>query len=559
LTMLITSPYVPSGTFHPKRYRPGGFGNWSGHLPFANDLIQAVRPELLVELGTHYGESYFGFCQAVSEHNVPCACYAVDTWTGEDHAGYYGEEVYAEVESYNRANYDKFSYLLRTTFDAALSQFSSDSIDVLHIDGLHTYEAVSRDFYGWLPKVKPGGIVLLHDIKTRHGGFGVWKLWEELKSQGETFEFEHSWGLGVFRKPGLATPAEGLPGILFGDSDEMKAHLRRFYVLCATELEYRHQANDRHRNGAARLQVFLPSAEGYREENSHSVDLAVGEWQRIDIELITGLKGALRLDLTDRPAVIDVAGLTLRSPVNDDVLWTARGYEFRSFALNGTIVRLEVNESGNICRFFSFGADPQLILPDLSSPVFDQPLRLQIWLRIRSEFSELVPLFRTNGNGSPDVIESANDVIEGAESKLAEDLTALKVELARVESERDALLARWKESEGWPPATPGDYDRIRQERESLAAENEELLTEHGKARTQVFLLKSEAKQARKELETLRAELMQVRVSYDACRTQRLELENLVRSLRDELAQLATCRSMQVTAPMRAVSRLFKKG
>ena len=35
----------------------------------------------------------------------------------------------------------------------------------------------------------------------------------------------------------------------------------------------------------------------------------MGEWQRVDVELVSGFEGSLRLDLTDCPAVIEVAGL----------------------------------------------------------------------------------------------------------------------------------------------------------------------------------------------------------------------------------------------------------
>ena len=92
---------VPVKDFVPRRYRPGNLGTWSGHLAFANDLISAVRPSLVVELGAHYGESYFTFCQSVAENNLHCLCYAVDTWRGEAHAGYYGDDVMNDVSSHN--------------------------------------------------------------------------------------------------------------------------------------------------------------------------------------------------------------------------------------------------------------------------------------------------------------------------------------------------------------------------------------------------------------------------------------------------------------------------
>ncbi|MDW7756482.1 MAG: class I SAM-dependent methyltransferase, partial [Desulfuromonadales bacterium] len=176
---------------------------WVGHLPFAAWLIKRLRPTIFVELGTHSGNSYFAFCQAVVEDGLPTKCYAVDTWQGEEHAGFYDEEVFRKVNAQNHENYEKFSRLLRMTFDEAVDYFSDGSIDLLHIDGLHTYEAVRHDFETWVPKLSPGAVVLFHDVNVRERGFGVWKLWEELKKKySNHLEFMHSHGLGILQTKG---------------------------------------------------------------------------------------------------------------------------------------------------------------------------------------------------------------------------------------------------------------------------------------------------------------------------------------------------------------------
>src|SRR5579875_1192305 len=119
---------LPSLNFSPLRYRPHGVGDWSGHTPFACDLVSGLRPSVFVELGTHFGESYFALCQAIAEQRIDAQAYAVDTWEGDVHTGAYGDEVFEEVDAYNRERYETFSRLVRMRFDQAAERFALDSI-----------------------------------------------------------------------------------------------------------------------------------------------------------------------------------------------------------------------------------------------------------------------------------------------------------------------------------------------------------------------------------------------------------------------------------------------
>ena len=208
------------------------FSTWVDHLPFAYDIMEAQRPRLLVELGAYNGLSFFGFCQAVVEHDFECLCYAVDTWEGDKHTDQYDDSIFKDVQQHARENYRGFTYLMRMLFNDALQHFKDESIDLLHIDGLHTYEAVREDFENWYPKVAPGGIVLFHDVRARIKDFGAWKFWGELESSHEQcFRFDHGFGLGVLRKPGPVLADQPLLQLLFAGSAEEHVRLRQFLSL----------------------------------------------------------------------------------------------------------------------------------------------------------------------------------------------------------------------------------------------------------------------------------------------------------------------------------------
>ena len=195
---LLDSSLLDAAIFSPKSVEiPSA---WLGHMPFAAWVIREVSPRIFVELGTHTGASYFAFCQSVAEAGLTTECYAVDTWHGDEHAGQYGEEIFSQVSAHNCEHYSGFSHLLRMSFDDAATFFADESIELLHIDGLHTYEAVRHDFETWLPKLAPGAVVLFHDTNVRERNFGVWRLWEELQERYQNnMEFKHSYGLGVLQ------------------------------------------------------------------------------------------------------------------------------------------------------------------------------------------------------------------------------------------------------------------------------------------------------------------------------------------------------------------------
>ena len=169
---------------------------WIGHAPFMKFIIRELKPKIFVELGVHNGFSYFVGCQAIKECSLATKAFAVDHWEGDRQAGFFDDFVYQSASKLN-IKYSDFSTLIKSSFIDALTKFENEIIDLLHIDGFHSYESVKEDFETWLPKMSKNGVILLHDIHVRRDTFGVYEFWKEVKEEFNTIEFVGSHGLGV--------------------------------------------------------------------------------------------------------------------------------------------------------------------------------------------------------------------------------------------------------------------------------------------------------------------------------------------------------------------------
>jgi hypothetical protein len=137
------------------------------------------------------------FCGAIRAAGAPTRATAVDTWQGDAFTGNYGSLVLEKLKAAHDPAYGDFSRLLQTTFDQAATEFGPGTIDLLHIDGAHDYANARHDFDTWLPRLSDHGVVLMHDTAERQEGFGVWKVWEEVRAGRPHAELPYGHGLGI--------------------------------------------------------------------------------------------------------------------------------------------------------------------------------------------------------------------------------------------------------------------------------------------------------------------------------------------------------------------------
>lgn len=180
-------------------------GPWSGHRTFAYDLVVSARPRCIVELGVHWGVSFFAFAQAIADARLDTRLVGIDTWLGDDHAGDYSAEgnlIANSVRDLSASLYSSVSVeLVRKPFNDAAVLQADASIDILHIDGYHTYKATEEDYSTWLPKLAPNGLILVHDTSS-NTEYGSARFVAELRTAVPNVHFDHSHGLTVLAPKG---------------------------------------------------------------------------------------------------------------------------------------------------------------------------------------------------------------------------------------------------------------------------------------------------------------------------------------------------------------------
>ncbi|WP_088348763.1 MULTISPECIES: class I SAM-dependent methyltransferase [Rhodomicrobium] len=72
------------------------------------------------------------------------------------------QAAYAKVMERFRG--DPSVQVLRLDIAEAASRFADASLDVIYLDGSHTYEYVLRDLNLWFPKLSPGGLFICNDF-----------------------------------------------------------------------------------------------------------------------------------------------------------------------------------------------------------------------------------------------------------------------------------------------------------------------------------------------------------------------------------------------------------
>lgn len=132
------------------------------------DLCSRLPEEAqVVEIGSYAGESAEVFISSLKIRKLYC----IDPWEG-------GYDLKDKASSSDMGQAEKYFDIiaekyfrqilkLKLSSSQAVNFFSNEMLDMVYLDGNHSFEAVYNDIGIWLPKVKTNGILAGHDVKWR--------------------------------------------------------------------------------------------------------------------------------------------------------------------------------------------------------------------------------------------------------------------------------------------------------------------------------------------------------------------------------------------------------
>jgi predicted O-methyltransferase YrrM len=172
------------------RYRCCAQDTWE--LNELLSLLRRYRIERVLEIGT----KMHGWINVIAPWTAPrCQFVCVDI---RDHYQMERSEVKSNLALSGRSiqliiGDSRVLSVLQQAQNSIQSNPSnySTQFDLLHIDGDHSYESCKSDYELYSAIVRPGGLIVFHDIHHARDT-GVFKFWTELRHRHPT-PFARSW------------------------------------------------------------------------------------------------------------------------------------------------------------------------------------------------------------------------------------------------------------------------------------------------------------------------------------------------------------------------------
>ena len=165
---------------------------WKGHELFGIWIVQKIKPKVTVDLGFDMGLSTFAFAHRNRGHT-----FGVD-WIGNANFSRKRaamESAFQNISAAIRLKYVKNIHLFIGPLNEIAQKWDC-KIDLLHIDGMHSYEEIKEQYEHWKLFLNEDAVILIHDVEGYPEETG--RFFRELSLP--KLKFTHNNGLGIATK-----------------------------------------------------------------------------------------------------------------------------------------------------------------------------------------------------------------------------------------------------------------------------------------------------------------------------------------------------------------------
>lgn len=169
LDQFLAAPYDPLPQFEgAPNYKLKNNGRGKDHPRygrFVYALARHYKPEFIVEVGTFAGGTAVGFANAINQNGRgKLICVDQDS---------YSNGTFPQVVKRNlsRVGFSESKLQLccgdSKEWLPKLAEDLKEQVEIVLVDGDHTYEGAVADLTNAVPLVKPGGFILVHDVDRK--------------------------------------------------------------------------------------------------------------------------------------------------------------------------------------------------------------------------------------------------------------------------------------------------------------------------------------------------------------------------------------------------------
>lgn len=167
-------------------------------------VVEQIRPRTVIEIGTGWGGTLFLFATVASPDAILISIDLPSSLFGRGYPEWKDSLYRSFARDRQKIELVRGNSHQASSVEAVERVLRNRQVDVLFIDGDHTYEGVKKDFELYSPMMRKGGLIAFHDItpSLNNSEIEVPQFWNELRDAYENLEIKFQQdeaGIGILR------------------------------------------------------------------------------------------------------------------------------------------------------------------------------------------------------------------------------------------------------------------------------------------------------------------------------------------------------------------------